>query len=43
MAPDVPPPAGTRFWTRPDGGTLAWDEYGDRRGWPVFYFHGWPS
>ena len=37
------PPSEPRFWTRPDGGTLAWDEYGDPQGRPVFYFHGWPS
>jgi pimeloyl-ACP methyl ester carboxylesterase len=25
------------------GGSLAFAEYGDRRGIPVFFFHGWPS
>ena len=25
------------------GGQLAFDEYGDPRGTPVFFFHGWPS
>ena len=27
----------------PDGRTLGFAEYGDPKGKPVFYFHGWPS
>ena len=27
----------------PDGRTLGYAEYGDPRGKPLFYFHGWPS
>jgi pimeloyl-ACP methyl ester carboxylesterase len=26
-----------------DGRTLAYEEYGDPKGKPVFYFHGWPA
>src|ERR1041385_8757707 len=26
-----------------DGRRLGYAEYGDLQGWPVFYFHGWPS
>ena len=26
-----------------DGRQLAFAEYGDPAGWPVFFFHGWPG
>jgi pimeloyl-ACP methyl ester carboxylesterase len=29
--------------TMPDGRSLAWSEYGDGGGSPVFLFHGWPG
>jgi pimeloyl-ACP methyl ester carboxylesterase len=29
--------------TLTDGRTLGFAEYGDPKGWPVMYFHGWPS
>lgn len=32
-----------QFFDLADGLRLAVDEYGDRAGQPVFYFHGWPS
>lgn len=38
--PDASEP---NFWLAPDGRALAWNEYGDPDGLPVFYFHGWPS
>lgn len=39
-----PPPAGEpRFWEISPGRRLAWNEYGDPAGFPVMYYHGWPS
>lgn len=39
-----PPPAGKpEFWEYDEGRMLAWNEYGDPAGEPVFYYHGWPS
>lgn len=32
-----------RLITLKDGRTLAFEEYGDSQGKPVFYFHGWPA
>ena len=29
--------------TLTDGRALGFAEYGDPKGWPVMYFHGWPS
>lgn len=37
---DAPAPS---FWTYGPGRVLAWSEYGDPGGLPVFYYHGWPS
>lgn len=38
------PPAGEpHFWEYSPGLLLAWNEYGDPAGKPVFYYHGWPS
>ncbi|WP_411826789.1 alpha/beta fold hydrolase [Luteolibacter sp. AS25] len=31
------------FWEHSPGQRLAWCEYGDPNGAPVFYYHGWPS
>ena len=39
-----PPPAEEpNFWEHSPGKLLAWNEYGDPEGRPVFYYHGWPS
>lgn len=39
-----PPPAEKpNFWEYSPGKFLAWNEYGDPAGKPVFYYHGWPS
>lgn len=39
-----PPPVGEpRFWEISPGRFLAWNEYGDPEGFPVMYYHGWPS
>jgi pimeloyl-ACP methyl ester carboxylesterase len=39
-----PPPAtAPSFWDYSQGKRLAWNEYGDPEGAPVFYYHGWPS
>ena len=39
-----PPPIGIPiFWEYSPGEKLAWNEYGDPSGKPVFYYHGWPS
>lgn len=38
--PEVTPP---QFWEYSAGKVLAWSEYGDPSGFPVFYYHGWPS
>lgn len=32
-----------RFWQISPGRRLAWNEYGDPNGFPVMYYHGWPS
>lgn len=33
----------TKFFKLKDGRRLAFEEYGDSDGKPVFYFHGWPA
>lgn len=39
-----PPPAeAPHLWEHSSGKYLAWNEYGDPNGKPVFYYHGWPS
>lgn len=39
-----PPPAeAPNLWEYSPGKFLAWNEYGDPKGKPVFYYHGWPS
>ena len=39
-----PPPAREpNLWEYAPGKFLAWNEYGDPLGKPVFYFHGWPN
>lgn len=39
-----PPPATPpEFWEYAPDKRLAWNEYGDPDGKPVFYYHGWPS
>ena len=39
-----PPPAtAPNLWEQAPGKFLAWNEYGDPDGAPVFYYHGWPS
>lgn len=39
-----PPSVGEpRFWEISPGRRLAWNEYGDPDGFPVLYYHGWPS
>ncbi|MFD2255092.1 alpha/beta fold hydrolase [Luteolibacter algae] len=38
-----PPVAEPNFWEYTPGFRLAWNEYGDPSGKPVFYYHGWPS
>ena len=39
-----PPPAEEpNLWEHAPGKLLAWNEYGDPEGKPVFYYHGWPS
>ncbi len=39
-----PPPAtAPNFWESSPEIFLAWNEYGDPEGKPVFYYHGWPS
>lgn len=40
---DLPPPEPPRFWEDRDGMRVAWNEYGDPDGRPLFYHHGWPS
>jgi pimeloyl-ACP methyl ester carboxylesterase len=37
--PNFPPEEPPQFFA----GQLAWNEYGDPSGTPVFYYHGWPS
>ena len=38
-----PPITEPNFWEHSPGKHLAWNEYGDPDGTPVFYYHGWPS
>jgi pimeloyl-ACP methyl ester carboxylesterase len=40
---DLPPPQAPRVWETAGGRRVAWNEYGDPAGRPLFYFHGWPS
>lgn len=40
---DPPPALAPDFWEHAPGKLLAWNEYGDPQGDPVFYYHGWPS
>jgi pimeloyl-ACP methyl ester carboxylesterase len=40
---NLPPPEEPRFWEISPGRHLAWNEYGDPNGFPVMYYHGWPS
>lgn len=39
----LPDAVGPNFWEHSLGRVLAWSEYGDPAGFPVFYYHGWPS
>ncbi|PYL05941.1 MAG: hypothetical protein DME34_10265 [Verrucomicrobia bacterium] len=36
-------PSESKFFALKNGGSLAYVEYGDACGTPVFFFHGWPS
>jgi len=40
---NLPPAEEPRFWQISPGRRLAWNEYGDPAGFPVMYYHGWPS
>ena len=40
---NLPPPEAPRFWEAGNGRLVAWNEYGDPAGRPLFYHHGWPS
>jgi len=40
---DLPPVGEPNFWECSPGLSLAWNEFGDPSGKPVFYYHGWPS
>lgn len=40
---DLPPSEEPQFWEVSTGRRLAWNEYGDPNGFPVMYYHGWPS
>lgn len=40
---NLPPPETPRFWEAGNGRRIAWNEYGDPAGRPLFYHHGWPS
>jgi pimeloyl-ACP methyl ester carboxylesterase len=40
---NLPPAEEPRFWEISPGRRLAWNEYGDTDGFPVMYYHGWPS
>lgn len=40
---DPPPVGAPNFWNYEPEKRLAWNEYGDPAGEPVFYYHGWPS
>ena len=39
----LPPVSEPCFWEYAPGLSLAWNEFGDPDGAPVFYYHGWPS
>lgn len=40
---NLPPASEPHFWEYSPGLSLAWNEFGDPSGKPVFYYHGWPS
>jgi pimeloyl-ACP methyl ester carboxylesterase len=40
---ELPPAPAPLFWEYAPGLSLAWNEFGDPAGAPVFYYHGWPS
>jgi pimeloyl-ACP methyl ester carboxylesterase len=40
---NLPPPEAPRFWDAGHGRRIAWNDYGDPGGRPLFYHHGWPS
>lgn len=40
---DLPPADEPRFWDAGGGRRVAWSEYGDAAGFPLIYYHGWPS
>ena len=40
---NLPPAEEPRFWEISPGRRLAWNEYGAPDGFPVMYYHGWPS
>ncbi len=40
---DLPPSQEPKFWEISPGRRLAWNEYADPNGFPVMYYHGWPS
>ncbi|MEK6231603.1 MAG: alpha/beta hydrolase [Luteolibacter sp.] len=40
---NLPPAEKPNFWEYSPGKQLAWNEFGDPSGKPVFYYHGWPS
>lgn len=40
---NLPEASEPKFWEYAPGTFLAWNDYGDPSGIPVFYYHGWPS
>ena len=40
---NLPAASEPAFWEYLPGKKLAWNEFGDPSGKPVFYYHGWPS
>lgn len=40
---NLPPAEEPSLWEYAPGKLLAWNEFGDPAGKPVFYYHGWPS
>lgn len=40
---DLPPVGPPCKWEFRPGTSIAWNEYGDPSGEPLFYYHGWPS
>lgn len=40
---DLPAVEAPRFWEISSGRRLAWNDFGDPAGFPVMYYHGWPS